>query len=395
MERHATDQFSRQKARLTVRVLNVNASLDPISGGGTAERTVQMSRYMVRSGLECGILTTNVGLTPAYVEKLDGIELLACECLWKRFFIPKDCLGSIKKSIGRADIVHLMGHWSVLNVLAYFFLRRLRKPYVVCPAGSLPIYGRSKILKRAYNALLGNRIMRNASGVIAVTDGDKQHMGEYGVSEDKVVVIPNGVSIESRNDGDAEEFRKKHGLGEARILLFMGRLNHIKGPDLLLRAFCNVRSKFPDCVLVFAGPDGRMPAEMESYVTEHDASGNVRFVGYLGEVEKVQAYRSAELLIIPSRQEPMSIVVLEAGREGIPVMVTDKCDFDVIEEVGGGIVVEASVSGLESGLSGVLDDRQHLAGMGMNLRRYVQDHFSWDVIVRRYIALYERIVNSR
>ena len=380
---------------MILRVLNVNALLDPIGGGGTAERTVQMSRYMIKSGVECGILTTDVGLTPAYVEKLDGIELVACPCLWQRFFIPKGCLVKIKKSIEWADIVHLMGHWSFLNVLAYFYLRRLRKPYVVCPAGSLPIYGRSKLLKKGFNALLGNRIMRNASGVIAVTDGDKRHMSEYGVSEHKVVVIPNGVGIERRGDESTEKFRKKYGLGDSRILLFMGRLNHIKGPDLLLRAFCNLRSRLPDCVLVFAGPDGGMRAEMEAFVTGHGASDSVRFVGYLGGVEKIHAYRSAELLVIPSRQEPMSIVVLEAGREGTPVMVTDRCDFDVIEELGGGVVVEASVSGLESGLSVLLEDRQRLLSMGSNLQQYVQDHFSWDSIVLRYIELYERIVNSR
>ncbi len=367
--------------------------LDPIGGGGTAERTVQMSRYMSKSGVECGILTTNVGLTPAYVEELDGLGLVVCQCLWERFFVPKGCLGKIKESIEWADIVHLMGHWSALNVLAYIYLRQLGKPYVVCPAGSLPIYGRSKILKRGFNALLGNRIMRNASGVIAVTDGDKKQMSNYGVSEDKVVVIPNGVSVERRGDADTGEFRKKYGLGESRILLFMGRLNHIKGPDLLLHAFRNLRSRYPDCVLVFAGHDGGMLAEMEAFVTDHDVSDSVRFVGYLGEVEKIQAYRSAELLVIPSRQEPMSIVVLEAGREGTPVMVTDKCDFDVIEEVGGGVVVEASVSGLERGLDVLLEDRQRLLGMGSSLQQYVQDHFSWDSIVCRYIELYKRIVN--
>ena len=109
-----------------MRVLNVNTSLDPVGGGGTVERTVQMSRYLVKYGVKCDILTTNVGLTPGYVQKLDGIELVACPCIWPRFFVPKGCLAKIKESIERADIVHLMGHWSVLNVLAYFYLSRYR-----------------------------------------------------------------------------------------------------------------------------------------------------------------------------------------------------------------------------------------------------------------------------
>lgn len=374
-------------------MVNVNATIDPVSGGGTAERTIQMSRYMIKSGIECEILTTDIGLTPSVTEKLDGIDLTACPCLWRRFFVPRGCLEKIKASIASADIVHLMGHWSVLNVLAFFCLVRLKKPYVVCPAGSLPIYGRSKLLKRAFNALLGNRMMRNANGVIAVTDGDRRHMREYGVADDRVVVIPNGVSFDGRAAADSSTFRESHGLGDARIVLFMGRLNHIKGPDLLVRAFCNVRSRFPNHVLVLAGPDGGMLDELKSYVADNGASDSVRFVGYLGEAEKIQAYREADLLVIPSRQEPMSIVVLEAGREGTPVMVTDKCDFDVIEEFDGGLVVPASVDGLKRGLVAILEERDKLERMGANLERYVRANFSWDSIVRKYVELYEKILN--
>lgn len=376
-----------------MRVLNVNASLDPVGGGGTVERTVQMSRYLIKSGAECGILATDIGLTPDYVKGLDGINVFACECLWQRFYVPRGGFTTIRNSVEWADIVHLMGHWSVLNILAYFYSRRLKKPYVVCPAGSLPIYGRSKLLKRTYNVLLGNRIMRNASAVIAVTEGDRKHMSNYGVSSDKVVVIPNGIGTENAAGVDEEEFRKKYGLENSRILLFMGRLNHIKGPDLLLRAFCRVRNTFPDHVLVFAGPDGGMLADMEAFVTERRAGESVRFVGYLGGAEKIQAYRAAELLVIPSRQEPMSIVVLEAGREGTPVMVTNKCDFNVVEEVGGGIVVEASADGLEKGLRAILDDRQRLANMGGRFQRYVLDNFSWDSIVYKYMELYEEVLS--
>ena len=180
-------------------------------------------------------------------------------------------------------------------------------------------------------------MIRNADYCIAVTDGDRRHLRGYGISQDKIVIIPNGVSMDDGEETDTTGFREEHGLGNSRILLFMGRLNHIKGPDMLLHAFSNLQEYFADYKLVFAGPDGGMLSEMEAFVEERGIGDNVRFVGYLGEAEKNQAYHAAELLIVPSRQEPMSIVVLEAGRAGTPVMVTDQCDFDEVASVGGGV----------------------------------------------------------
>ncbi len=378
-----------------MRVLNVNAMIDPVIGGGTAERTFQMSRYITKLGYECRILTTNVGLTSHSGDKFHGIDMCVCPCLWRRFYVPKGCLSRISESVQRADIVHLMGHWTVLNLLAYFFIRQFSKPYVVCPAGSLPIYGRSKLLKKIFNSLIGGRILRNADYCIAVTEGDKHHLKEYGVAENRIAVIPNGISMEEDGNKDTIEFRSKHGLGDSPLLLFMGRLNHIKGPDLLLLAFCNICDQFPKHHLVFAGPDGGMLSGMKAMVTKHGVSEKVHFVGYLGEDEKTQAYRAADLLVLPSRQEPMSIVVLEAGSVGTPAIVTDGCDFNDIERIGGGVVVGASISGIENGLRNLLGDRVRIEKMGIKLQRYVKESFSWDLIVKKYVELYVNIQSVR
>ena len=122
-----------------MKILNVNISLDPVSGGGTAERTFQMSRFLAKTGVDCSILVTDQGLTPDRLKELQGIEVLACTCLSKRFYIPRRSYKKIWKLVERADIVHLMNHWSFLNALVYLMARALHKPYVVCPAGALPI----------------------------------------------------------------------------------------------------------------------------------------------------------------------------------------------------------------------------------------------------------------
>ncbi|MGH8761386.1 MAG: glycosyltransferase, partial [Burkholderiales bacterium] len=120
-------------------ILNVNMSLDAVEGGGTAERTVQMSRHLVRSGVPCTVLATNLGWSPARAKDFEGIEVIALPCVWKRYYLFGPALRRIRDAVARADVVHLMGHWTLLNALTYLYARHFGKPYVVCPAGALPI----------------------------------------------------------------------------------------------------------------------------------------------------------------------------------------------------------------------------------------------------------------
>ena len=72
-----------------------------------------------------------------------------------------------------------------------------------------------------------------------------------------VHVMPNGVAIEEFEEADVSDFRRNHGLADAPFVLFMGRLNEIKGPDLLLEAFARIHRGMPRHHLVFAGPGRR------------------------------------------------------------------------------------------------------------------------------------------
>lgn len=288
-----------------------------------------------------------------------------------------------------------MGHWTVINALIYLLVRFMKKPYVVCPAGALPIYGRSKRLKRFYNHIIGGRIVRNADGHVAITVDELPQFESYGISADRVAVIPNGVSSEDFQSRDDRRFRAEHGLGEDPFVLFMGRLNPIKGPDLLLKAFCSARDELHHYHLVFAGSDEGMLLALKQTATECGVQDRVHFVGHLGREEKSWAYHAASLLAIPSRQEAMSLVVLEAGITGTPVLITDKCGFGQVSEAGGGLVVPASVEGLRTGLLELLGDPGELKVMGARLQKFVASRFTWDLVVEEYLELYGRILKSK
>ena len=372
-------------------------SLDPVTGGGTVERTLQISRALVRAGHKCTILTIDTGLSPNYLQQctLWGLSVFALPSLWKRFYIPKPSQHLIGKLVASADVVQLMCHWTLINALVYRAVTQLGKPYTVCPAGALSVFGRSKVLKKSYNHLIGREIILHANGCVAISPNEIEQFKSYGANLDKVVVIPNGVNPDDYSESDGKKFRARYEIGDSPMILFLGRLNFIKGPDMLLEAFCRCSQdeSMKTYHLVFAGPDGGMLNELRRMVDTSGVKNRVHFTGHIGGPEKYEAYRAADFLAIPSRQEAMSIVVLEAGITGTPVLMTDQCGFDDVAVVAGGMVVAASVEGLQKGLLSMTGNPERLEIMGQDLREFTCEHFLWDHAASRYLELFSRIMH--
>lgn len=375
-----------------MQVLNVNSTLGLKTGGGNAERTFQMSRHLAMHGVETTILTLDIELDDQRKQAVAPATVVALQCLWKRFYIPLGGWVIIRRLVKEADVIHLMGHWGILNALVYFAVRSAKKPYVVCPAGALPLFGRSALLKRLYNLLVGEALIRNAAAWIAVTEGEFSHFETYGIPPSQITVIPNGVNKYDFLAADRRSFLGRHSLPDAPFILFLGRLNPIKGPDLLLQAYIQTRKNIPEYHLVFAGPDGGMLTGLLQEAAQAGVSDQVHFIGYIGGNDKSQAYYAADLLVIPSRQEAMSIVVLEAGMAGTPVLITDQCGFNEAGDIRGGKVVPALVDGLQNGLIEILSDKTALKKMGNNLNRFVRENFQWNIVISKYIQLFNQIL---
>jgi glycosyltransferase involved in cell wall biosynthesis len=352
-----------------------------------------MSRAIVEKGLNCQILTLNIGLDKRRRDQLNGIDILAFPCINQRFFIPLVSYRRLMKAIEDVDIIHLMGHWTLLNAFVYKAAMHLGKPYVVCPAGALPIYGRSNAFKRVYNALVGRGIVRDAKAGIAISPDEFDHFREYGLDEGKVTLIRNGINPNDFGSKPPDEFRTRVSIPNEPYILFMGRLNSIKGPDLLLEAFCRIADRISPYNLLFAGPDGGMLVDLKRLAKKYNCQNRVYFIGYVEGEDKAHAYSEADLLAIPSRQEAMSIVVLEAGASATPVLITDQCGFDEVNSIGGGRVVPASVDGLAHGLLELLSNRKRLDRMGKNLNCYTLENFTWNTLVVKLLALYRDILS--
>ncbi len=376
-------------------VLHVNASLDPVTGGGTAARTSSLCRALSRSGTGTSVLTLDIGLEPGVAAAVGETDIIALRCLNRRFYVPEPAQARVRAAVASADIVHLSGHWTVLNGLAYRAARRQGTPHVVTPAGALPIYGRSARLKQHYNRLVGAALVGTAAAHIAITREEVADFSSYGVPSHSVTVIPNGVSPQEFTQpvqAAEAELSARLGHDPRPYLLFMGRLNPIKGPDLLLAAVARVRDQLGDLRVVFAGPDEGMAAHLRDQARSAGLSDRVAFLGSVQGAVKVAAYRRAQLLVVPSRHEAMSLVALEAGASAVPVLLTDVCGFPEVEQFDGGRVVPATVEGLSHGLRELLSRRDQLPQMGRSLQRLVCSDYSWERAAGSHLELYQSLV---
>lgn len=379
-----------------MKVLNVNHILETNGGGGTAERTLQMSHFLAdEDNVECQIICTDLYLSGATRSYLKKVKILAIPCLSKRFLIPRPWLLRVNALVKSADIIHLMNHWTLINAWIYINLKLYNRPYVVCPAGSLSIFGRSQFIKKFYNLLIGKRIIKNASCCIAVTEKEISQFLEYDIPREKIKVIPNGIrSGQEASVAAQQSFLMKYGLKRKSFILFVGRLNKIKGPDLLIQAFEKIKEQIPDYDLVIAGPDEGLLPFIQDFVEHSNLSSRVKIIGSITGEEKESAYQTAAILAIPSRQEAMSIVVLEAGIYGTPAVFTDQCGLTSLNEKGCGIEVPVSVDGIAKGMTMLLSDEDKRKGIGEKLKDYVSQNYDWKIVVKMYTNLYLKILQK-
>lgn len=381
-----------------MKVLHVNHLLDPILGGGTAERTFQLSRELALLGADCTILTLDIGRSHSRAVGIKRLHIKALPCIHARFFVPKTSLTQIISVVENADIVQIFGNWTVLNFLVWRACRQLGKPYIFCPAGALSVFGRSQLLKRLYLYWITRGILRDAARCVCITEDERSYFLNLDVDNSRIDTIPNGIKPQNyyleTPFNSITTFRASLGIGAAPFILFLGRLNPIKGPDLLLEAFASLADKWPAHHLVLGGPDGGLLTQLKEFAIAKGLIDRVHFTGFLEGEAKSAALHAAELLAIPSRSEAMSIVVLEAGAAGTPVLFSDACGLGMFERRGVGTMVLADARSIKLGLDSLLGQTAMLNAQGAQLKKFVLSEFQWRDQARRHIIMYEQILKE-
>ena len=392
------------------RVLILSWEYPPLIEGGLARHVRKLSEALVERDVEVHVLTrggeespaqenrggviihrirepkrpTDLGEFVAWIERMNSDMLAAGVELGDRYSY---------------DLVH--GHdWLVANACDHL-ARRFGAPLVTTIHATE--YGRHQgwVDKHPQTYIHGVErwIVNRSDRTIACSHYMREQIADiFGVEEEKISVIPNGIDPEDLPVPDEREMRRLRGefaAPDEKLVLLIGRLVYEKGFQLALEAMPQVIERVPKTRFLVAG-SGTHEAQLHQQAEDLGLMHYGTFLGWIGDDVLHSLYRIADLTVVPSIYEPFGLVALEAMASGCPCIVADT----------GGLreVVPHEAAGLRFRSR----DPKALADVAVRVladdalgRRLVADglehirRFDWADVAERTAALYEQLAAAR
>ena len=392
------------------RVLILSWEYPPLIEGGLARHVRKLSEGLVERGVEVHVLTrggeespaedsaggvaihrirepkrpTDLGEFVAWVERMNSDMLAAGVELGDRYVF---------------DIVH--GHdWLVANACDHL-AKRFGAPLVTTIHATEHGRHQGWVDKHPQSYIHGvERWITNRSEcVIACSHYMREQIADiFGVEEENVSVIPNGIDPEDLPVPDEREMRRLRGefaAPDEKLVLLIGRLVYEKGFQLALEAMPEVIERVPQTRFLVAG-SGTHEAQLRQQAEELGLMDHGTFLGWIGDDVLHSLYRIADLTVVPSIYEPFGLVALEAMASGCPCIVAD---------TGG---LREVVPHEEAGLRFRSRDPEALADVAVRVladealgRRLVADglehirRFDWGDVAERTASLYDELAGAR
>jgi glycosyltransferase involved in cell wall biosynthesis len=233
----------------------------------------------------------------------------------------------------------------------------------------------------------GGLIAKRVTAVSATLKNEV--MALYNIPDEKCEVIPNGVvPRQFRASIDPGEVKAAYGIHPyAPLILFIGRLVYQKGPDLLIEAIRKVSKHRWDTRVIVAG-DGWMKQDLQEQARDLP----VTFTGYIPDSEYIRLLNAADIVVIPSRNEPFGLVLLEAWSAEKCVVASDVGGLsENIDAFVNGIKVSVDPDSIAWGINTMVDEPWNAGALGMRGRGKVDRIFQWGPIVERLAGTYARI----
>ena len=218
--------------------------------------------------------------------------------------------------------------------------------------------------------------LRNAAGVIAVSEALRDEMVKLGLPREKIRVVGNGVDLERFKPVDRCEARRQLGLSEdGQLIVSVGAMIPSKGHHLLIRAFREVAARYPGLALYIVG-EGASRRELETLVGETDLQERVHVVGARPNEELYLWFSAADVSCLASSREGWPNVVLESLACGTPVVATPVGGVpEILVSPDLGVLVDPDVQALVAGLELALQKNWDRAA----LVRYAQKR-TWEIV---------------
>jgi glycosyltransferase involved in cell wall biosynthesis len=370
-----------------MKVLRVASDIYPDTPGGLGIHVHEMSKLQSSMGCDVTVVTSMTPTNRKRYEERDGYKIV-------RLPTPVKMLGNsfqiglatyLLQNRRRFDVIHAHSHlFYSTNITA--LLRRTGGPPLVITNHGVFSTSASNALQDLYFPLVGSPTLRTADAVLCYTEADKETIKKFGVLEERIRVVHNGI--------DADMFTPGRAKPEIPQVLWMGRMVKGKGLEYLIDAFKVLKDKnvFFKAVLVGKGVDHDKVVQSLDHFGLKD---QVRIIDNVNQETAVQLYRDSTVFALPSAHEGMPRTLLESMSCGTPFVCTDLPQL-VDLAAGCGLTAKyGNVEEIASGLEAYLTIRDLVEEHGRHGRKKVLEHYSWKETVSQTIAVYEDLVNAR
>ncbi len=300
-----------------------------------------------------------------------------------------------RKRLKEFDIVHIHTFRSVLAVPIWYYAKKYNVPYVLQAHGSVRDHSQKRFMKKIFDIMWGQRILKDASRVIASTPMEAEEYKTKGVSEDRIEVVPGGIDpTEFENLPQKGSFRKAYDLtDDCKMILYLGRIQRIKGLDLLVKAFAQLEGKLDNVKLVMVGPDEGYLPTLKRLINDLGIEEKVLFTSFIPAEMKIAAYVDADIYVLPSSYECFPTTVMEACACGTPVIVTDTCHIAPLVKDDVGIVVPYDEDQLSKALGNILDDDEMRAKFAERGIALIREQLNLQSYANRVEAVYKKVLS--
>jgi glycosyltransferase involved in cell wall biosynthesis len=359
------------------RVVLVTTLYPPLVGGA-ATYFSQLAQALSARGARVTVLTTQRPQLPAVehgafdvwrvIPSLDGAPQAIRQGVQAAATFIALALLRVR---GRARIAHVHGSKSVtVGTAAFSMVSRVPVVYDV-----QDFFARPMVIRR------GARPQHIAAG-----NPIADRLASLGIARDRVLVLPS-----IPNDRARAPVAPRSGAGPC-VCLYVGTLHHVKGSDLLVRAFARVHAVEPTARLEVVG-DGPARTAVQSYVRDHGLDAAVRFVGAVSPERVLDAIDTADIVVLASRSEGMPRVILEAFARGVPVVAPRVGGIAEAVRDGetGVLVAPEDPAALADGLLRLIADPAQRRALGARGRAWVDGLPTWDGLGALVESVYDRV----
>ncbi len=287
------------------------------------------------------------------------------------------------------DIVIIHGVWTWFSWIGPKICQKQKVPYLYFPHGCFDpwAFNRHKIKKYPYWKLIEKPNIQRAAGGIVLSDDEADQVRTVGITC-PLFKAQNGLLFPLLQADDPEAVLNAL-LPERKdrpFVFFMARLHPKKGPAILLEAWCQCASQFPEWQLILAGPDeGGYLSTLQEMVKANNLEENVFFPGLVRGAFKAALLQKASIFVLPSYSEGVPGAVIEALGYGTPVLITPGCHLPEVADSEAGIIVEPEPQAIAGALQTLMADKNLRTKMGANAKNLAHSRFDELKVAERLI----------